>query len=223
MCGRFTLTVTVKDLQEILPALEAAEAILPRYNIAPTQLVPVVANDAPTRLAAFRWGLVPRWAKDASIGSKLINARAETLAEKPSFRDAFRKRRCLVFASGFYEWKKAAGSARKQPYLVTARGGRPLAFAGLWEEWRSPDGPLRTFTIITTSPNEQMRDLHDRMPAILAPSSFDAWLRPGPAEPAALAPLLAPTSEPLALTPVSTRVNSPAYDGPECIEAVTAS
>ena len=220
MCGRFTLTVTVKDLQEILPALEAAEAILPRYNIAPTQPVPVVANDAPTRLATFRWGLIPRWAKDASIGSRLINARAETLAEKPSFRDAFKKRRCLVFASGFYEWKKVAGSTRKQPYLVRAQGGRPLAFAGLWEEWRSPEGPLRSFTIITTPPNEQMRELHDRMPAILAPSSFDAWLA---REPASLAPLLAPTSEPLVLTPVSTRVNSPGYDGPECIEALTAS
>lgn len=222
MCGRYTLTVTVKDLQEILPALEATEAILPRYNIAPTQPVAVVANDAPTQLVTFRWGLIPRWAKDADIGSRLINARAETLAEKPSFRDAFKKRRCLVLADGFFEWKKPASGTKKQPYLVRLATGKPFAFAGLWEEWRSPDGPLRTCTIVTTEPNEQMRQLHDRMPAILPREAYATWLAPGPKEPADLAPLLGPSTQTLTLTPVSTKVNSPANDTPECIQPFDA-
>ncbi len=221
MCGRYTLTVTVRDLQAILPALEATEAILPRYNIAPTQDAPVVANDAPARLASFRWGLIPRWAKDATIGSRLINARSETLHEKPSFRDAFKKRRCLVLADGFYEWQVVPGQTRKQPIRITLPDGGPFALAGLWEEWASPDGPLRTFTIVTTEANDQIRPVHDRMPVILQPDAFPVWLDAGPREASALAPLLVPSTRELRFTAVSTRVNNPRHDGPDCIEPAT--
>jgi putative SOS response-associated peptidase YedK len=218
MCGRYTLTVTVRDLEEILPGLEAEGDLAPRYNIAPTQDVAVVANDAPRRLVRVRWGLVPRWAKDASIGNKLINARAETLGEKPSFREAFRKRRCLVLADGFYEWRKAEGSTKKQPVHVTLRARRAFGMAGLWEEWRSPEGPLRSCAIITTAANDALRALHDRMPVILSLEAQDAWLAAEPRTPEQLAPLLVPTSEALELREVSTRVNSPMHDGPDCLE-----
>jgi len=218
MCGRYTLTTTVRDLEEILPGLEAEEHAAPRYNIAPTQDVAIVANDAPNRLVRVRWGLVPRWAKDASIGNKLINARAETLGEKPSFRDAFRKRRCLVLADGFYEWRKVAGSTRKQPVRVTLRDRRAFAMAGLWEEWRSPEGPLRSCTIITTAANDALRELHDRMPVILPVEAQAAWIAGEALTPDQLAPLLVPTSEPLELREVSTRVNNPLHDAPDCLE-----
>ena len=217
MCGRYKLTVTVKDLQEILPALESIEAIVPRFNIAPTQPILGVGNDAPTKLREFRWGLVPRWAKDPSIGSRMINARAESLADKPAFRDSFRKRRCLVLADGFYEWKKIAGSKSKQPYLVQMADGRPFAFAGLWDEWRSPEGPLRTCTIVTTDPNPRLREIHDRMPVILPPEQFDRWLSPEPADPTELQGLLVPYAGAMTLTPVSTLVNSPANESAECV------
>lgn len=223
MCGRFTLHSTLQDLQQILPALEATEAILPRYNVAPTQGVHAVANDAPRLLVKLRWGLIPRWAKDASIGSRLINARAESLGEKPAFRDAYKKRRCLVLADGFYEWKKLEGRTKKQPYLVSLADGGPFAFAGLWERWQSPEGDLRTCTIVTTEPNGDLAPLHDRMPVILEPSSFERWLSPDAAEPGELQDLLAPSRRRFRLTPVSTVVNSPAHDAPDCIEPVQES
>jgi putative SOS response-associated peptidase YedK len=221
MCGRFTLTTTVKDLMEILPALQATEAILPRYNIAPSQPILAVANDDPTHLTTLRWGLVPRWASDESIGNRLINARAESLADKPAFRDAFRSRRCLVLADGFYEWKKLPGR-QKQPFLMWRPDGKPFAFAGLWDEWRSPQGPLRSCTIVTTDASEQVRELHDRMPAILEPADFDRWLAPEPVDPASLRDLLVPSRHDLTLTPVSRLVNSPANESAECIEPEAA-
>lgn len=223
MCGRFTLASTLEDLQAILPALETTEAILPRWNIAPTQQVAAIASDAPTRLAFFRWGLIPRWAKDASIGSKLINARGETLGEKPAFRDAYKRRRCVIFADGFYEWKKLEGQAKKQPFLLRLDDGTPFALAGLWERWQSPEGEWRTCTIITTSPSEQVAPLHDRMPVILDPASLPRWLSNEARTPDELQDLLVPTSRHLRITPVSTLVNSPAHDSAACAEPLQES
>jgi putative SOS response-associated peptidase YedK len=227
MCGRYTLSVTVSDLQELLPDFEVQGTLSPRYNVAPTQVMPIalVGNDAgATRLVSpARWGLIPRWAKDRAIGSRLINARSETLAEKPSFRDAFKKRRCLVPATGFYEWRKdearegAKGPARKTPFLIRAPGGRPFTFAGLWEDWMSPEGVTRSFTIITTAPSEAVASVHDRMPVILPAEARETWVATAPREAPDLRRLLVPYAGELELIEVSTRVNSPANDSPECL------
>jgi putative SOS response-associated peptidase YedK len=170
-----------------------------------------------------RWGLVPSWAKDEKIGARMINARGETVAEKPSFRSAVRDRRCLVPASGFYEWVKIKGG--KQPHYIHFSDGRPFAFAGLWERWsKGEGGPLDTCTIITTTPNERIAGLHDRMPVILPPESHDEWLRPEPLAADLLQELLVPHSaEGMEAYPVSTLVNKPANDGPECIARLSTS
>ena len=222
MCGRFTLTVNPEEIQEIFLDLQGAENIRPRYNIAPSQPVAVIANNAPNRLDYFVWGLIPSWAKDPSMGSRMINARSETLAEKPSFRTAFRRRRCLIPADGFYEWKQEAGQKRKTPMYIRLASGKPFAFAGLWDNWQSPDGSnILSCTIITTQPNELMQSIHNRMPVILPPSAYAQWLQPGEADTAALLPLLAPypAGEMLAY-PVSTLVNSPANELADCIKPV---
>lgn len=219
MCGRFTLTVDPAQLQADF-GLEAPPPadLTPRYNIAPTQPVAVIPNETPRRMEWFQWGLVPGWAKDPKIGASLINARGETVAEKPAFRAAFKRRRCLVLADGFYEWKREGAGARapKTPMYIQLADGRPFAFAGLWEAWTAPDGQLRrTCTIITTTPNALMAPIHDRMPVILPPAAYAAWLTPGdlPA-PEALAWLQ--PYDPAAMTarPVSTRVNNPRFDDP---------
>lgn len=164
----------------------------------------------------MRWGLIPRWAKDASIGNRLINARAETAAEKPSFREAFRRRRCLIPADGFYEWKKEADG--KQPWLIRRMEGKGFAFGGLWERWNGPEGPVESFTILTTSPNATVGPLHDRMPVIVAPAAFDLWLDPEVDGPLLLENILRPAPDDLLEAhPVSRLVNSPANDEPACI------
>jgi len=200
-----------------------------RYNIAPTQQVPVILNDSDglRTLDGFQWGLVPHWAKDPSIGSKMINARAETLAEKPSFRNALVRRRCLVPADGFYEWKKEGEgkAARKQPMRIHLKSGEAFAFAGLWEEWKQPDGsPLRTCTIITTAPNNLMSEIHNRMPAILRPEDEAAWLDVAGNDrddvPHLLEMLRPYGDGELAAHPVSSQMNSPAFDSESCIVAV---
>jgi putative SOS response-associated peptidase YedK len=224
MCGRVTIQTPAADIAREF-ALTGVQLGLerPRYNLAPTQLMPVVANDGARLLDAYRWGLIPSWAKDASIGNKLINARGETVAEKPSFRSALKRRRCLVLVDGWYEWHQ--GTKPKTPYLFRRKDGRPLAFAGLWEEWTAPDtGELvRTCTIITTGPNALMAPIHDRMPVILPPEAREAWLRPEPQESAALLPLLVPyAGDELELYEVARVVNSPANDVPACIERVAA-
>lgn len=224
MCGRVTIQTPAADIAREF-ALTGVQLGLerPRYNLAPTQLMPVVANDGARLLDAYRWGLIPSWAKDASIGNKLINARGETVAEKPSFRSALKRRRCLVVVDGWYEWHQ--GTKPKTPYLFRRKDGRPLAFAGLWEEWTAPDtGELvRTCTIITTGPNALMAPIHDRMPVILPPEAREAWLRPEPQESAALLPLLVPyAGDELELYEVARVVNSPANDVPACIERVAA-
>ena len=209
MCGRYTLICELDDLIAEF-GIEIATEFSPRYNIAPTQYAPIVRSMAgENRLDNLRWGLIPTWSKDAAIGPRLINARSETADSKPSFRSAFRSRRCITPASGFYEWKKTTGKL-KQPYWVHLENDRPMALAGLWETWNDEDGKaVETFTILTTSPNDTMASLHDRMPALLEVDDYSTWLDPGVKDVAALKSLLRPwRSAPLALTPVSARVNN---------------
>jgi putative SOS response-associated peptidase YedK len=221
MCGRFTLTVDADSIQTHFPWLDfVPQQIAPRYNIAPTQPIAVVPNDGRNAVDHFVWGLIPFWAKDPSIGSKMINARGETLAEKNSFKNAYKRRRCLVLADGFYEWGVVTGQKTKQPYYFRLEDGAPFAFAGLWEEWNSPEGSqLKSATIITTDPNPLVRQVHVRMPVILHPQDYPLWLSPEEQTPGALQHLLTayPAEEMIAF-PVSTSVNSPYNDTPENIQ-----
>lgn len=219
MCGRFVLTADGIAIQQHFDLTSVPEGLVTaRYNIAPTQPVAVITNEDPTTLTAHRWGLVPSWSKDPAMGSRLINARAETIHEKPSFRSAFKRRRCLVPANGFYEWKRD-GKA-KRPYYIHLKDQALFAFAGLWEVWHSPEGDeLRTCTIITTEPNDVVSPLHTRMAVILRPDDYDQWLSPDELPPQALLPLLQPyDADQMDAYEVSTRVNSPANDNPTLIE-----
>lgn len=219
MCGRFTLTVDPSQLQEAFPWLAIPEQLTPRYNIAPTQPIAVVPNDGKNELDYYVWGLIPFWAKDPSIGNRMINARAESLAEKPSFRNAYRRRRCLILADGFYEWKQQADGKGKLPLYIQLETSDPFAFAGLWEIWNSPDGSeIRSCTIITTRPTEYMQTIHNRMPVILPEQHYDLWLTKEEMDPELLNPLLKPyTDTPLQAFPVSRAVNNPKNDVPECV------
>jgi putative SOS response-associated peptidase YedK len=220
MCGRFTLTANKKKLEEAFAGVEIPTELPPRYNIAPTQPIAVIANNNPTTLEFFQWGLIPAWAKDPAIGNKMINARAETLAEKPSFKTPYKRRRCLILSDGFYEWRKDPGSKSKTPLYIQLTSGDPLAFAGLWESWHSKEGDhILSCTIITTSPNEFMAEIHNRMPVILSPEHYDLWLDPAERSPADLDPLLKPYPAALMTAyPVSTAVNNPQNDRVECIQ-----
>jgi putative SOS response-associated peptidase YedK len=221
MCGRFTLTADPADLKEAFEWVNFGNAELtPRYNIAPTQPLAVVPNTGENKLDFFTWGLVPFWAKDPSIGSRMINARSETLAEKPSFKNAFKRRRCLILADGFYEWKKIPGEKTKLPTFIRMQNGKPFAFAGLWEEWNAPDGSqILSATIITTSPNELMAPIHNRMPVILPREAYQQWLKPGEANTQELNPLLRPFDASLMdAYPVSRMVNNPRNDSPNNIQ-----
>lgn len=222
MCGRFTLAVDPADLIDAFgldPNASPDLAVVgPRFNIAPTQAVAVVPNTGPRHLEVMRWGLIPSWAKDPKIGNTLINARGETVAEKPSFRSAFKRRRCLILADGFYEWKKEAGGG-KTPYFIQLADERPFAFAGLWEVWRPADGSeLPTCTIVTTTPNAVMAQLHDRMPVIVPPEHYDTWLAEGERPAPELLSLIQPYAGAMKARPVSTRVNSPRFDDPTLLE-----
>jgi putative SOS response-associated peptidase YedK len=195
----------------------------PRFNLAPTQLMPVVPNDGQRMLDAFRWGLIPGWAKDASIGNKLINARCETVAEKPSFRSALKRKRCLVLVDGYYEWKQT--TKPKTPFFFHRKDRKPLALAGLWEEWTSPETGeiVRSCCLITTGPNALVGPIHDRMPVILSKEGQEQWLRPEPQDAAVLMPLLVPCADDLLDSyEVARVVNSPSNDVPACIERVAA-
>lgn len=219
MCGRFTLRLSPTELAEIFRLLDEPE-FSPRYNIAPTQTVPIVRKgETAFEAVPMRWGLVPSWAKEAKIGNRLINARGETVAEKPSFRAAFKRRRCLVPADGFYEWKKL-DARTKQPYMIGLKNADAFAFAGLWETWKSPEEErIESFTIITTTANEFLSDLHNRMPVILHEEDYDRWLDERNDDYESLQELL--TSYPgddMRTYPVSTVVNSPKNDRPECAE-----
>lgn len=217
MCGRFTIFADPGRLAERFQAALPPDGLSPRYNAAPTQQLPVILNDGPPAIQLLQWGLIPFWAKDPTIGSRMINARAETLVEKPAFRAAFKKRRCLVLADGFYEWQKTPGG--KQPMRITLASGEPFAMAGLWETWDAPDGsPLRTFTIITGEPNELVAPIHNRMPAILLPEHEAIWLD-NAAEPAIWLDMLRPhPAERMAACPVSRRVNFVGNDDAGLVE-----
>lgn len=216
MCGRYTQTADARTLAGRFRLAKLGADVRPRWNMAPGQDAPVVVVEGGRRLGIYRWGLIPAWAKDPTIGAKLINARADTAADKPSFRGPFQRRRCLVPADGFYEWRKA-GKA-KVPVRFTRSDGAPFAFAGLWDEWTSPEGgTLRTFTVLTTEPNALVAAVHDRMPVILTEAGEDAWLDPG-AKTAELKPLLVPyDAAGMRAQDASTRVNAVRNDDPSLL------
>lgn len=218
MCGRYTLHGPVSRYQDYFDALNWAD-FSDRFNIAPAASVPVIRQSPEGQRVVdlLKWGLVPHWSKDPSLGAKLNNARGETVSEKPSFRDAFKRRRCLVPASGFYEWK-TEGKA-KQPYFIHYKSEEPLAMGGLWESWRDEEGKiLRTFCIITTGPNAVMEPIHDRMPVLIQPKDFARWLSPE-VEGSRLMELIAPApADAMEAWPVSKAVSRSASDGPELIE-----
>lgn len=219
MCGRFTLILDPASLREDLDLGEIPENLPPRYNVAPSQPVALVRDGATRAVEFFRWGLIPSWAKDPEIGNRMINARSETLLEKPSFKTAFIRRRCAILADGFYEWHRPGGkSARPQPYYFQLADQKPFAFAGLWDRWLSPDGSeVPTCTIITCQANERVGAFHDRMPVILDAEGMWDWLDPQAQQIALVAQLQPYPADKMTARPVSTRINSPALDTAECI------
>lgn len=219
MCGRFTLTSSPEVVADLFDLAEPPP-LTPRYNIAPTQessLVRVLEIAGERKVDFLRWGLIPHWARDPSIGNRMINARSETVENKPAFRASFRKQRCLIPSNGFFEWQRVG--KRKQPYYIRMRDGRPFALAGLWDRWKAPDGEaIDSFTILTTEANDLVRPLHDRMPVILVPRDYELWLDPEVLDPRRLKLLLGPSpSNELVADPVDTRVNNPANDDAHCV------
>jgi putative SOS response-associated peptidase YedK len=224
MCGRFALIASAPRLARLLGLVQAPE-LAPRYNIAPSQPVAAVraAADGARRMDMLRWGLIPAWAKQPKPDFRMINAKAETLSERPAYRAPFRRRRCLIPADGFYEWQRLED--RKQPFYISRRDGNPLAFAGLWEQWsRDGDTVVESCTIVTTAANETVAPVHDRMPVVLEAGDFELWLDPSVVDVTLLQPLLRPYgSEELQALPVSNFVNSPRNEGPRCIQPATES
>jgi putative SOS response-associated peptidase YedK len=243
MCGRFFLATPAEIVAELfgvdrvrlgdvtlLPGMPAPAPLMARYNIAPTQMVGVVRErdhdgQRERELAALKWGLVPWWAEDPSVGNRMINARSETAATSAAFKEALRRRRCLVPADGFFEWKKF-GPKSRQAVAVRSRDGKPLAMAGLWERWRASGEtgpPLETVTILTCRPNELLGDVHDRMPVILEPGEWDLWLDPAEQVPERLGPMMDPYPGALmTMHPVGPWVNSPRNDDARCVEEFRA-
>jgi putative SOS response-associated peptidase YedK len=217
VCARFSLADPGR-IADRYPGFKLRRAWPPRYNIAPTQDVLAAKNDGSGEIAPLRWGLVPFWARDLSIGQKLINARAESLAEKPAFRDALQRRRCIIFADGFYEWTGAKG--KKQPYRFTVGDGAPFAFAGLWERWGPRDARVETCTIVTCAPNALLASIHDRMPAILDDGALDDWLYGDVAD--AIGTLVPYDPAHMHKTAVTPEMNHPDFDEPRAIEPVAA-
>jgi putative SOS response-associated peptidase YedK len=222
MCGRFAQQRPASELAEIFAAEPLTDDPGPRFNVAPTdEALVVVQREERRAITAYRWGLIPHWADAAKVGSRMFNARAESLTTSPAFRDAFRRKRCLVPVDGFYEWKR--DGARRQPYLIGRADGRPLTLAGLWSGWRDPaaDRVVRTFTIVTSGPNDQMADLHDRMPVVVPEAAWSTWLDPRLDDLAELNGLLAPNEGvALRIVAVGPLVNNVRNDGPELIEPV---
>ncbi len=223
MCGRYSLTTPADTLAKHFQ-LTKSPSLSPRFNIAPSQPIAVVRISAPRHereCVQVRWGLIPSWAKDPGIGNKMINARAETVAEKLAFRGALARSRCLVPADGYYEWQREGRMGqRKQPFYIRLRNGHPFAFAGLWERWAGPDGTIvESCAILTTEPNESLKDIHERMPVILAQADYDQWLDPAIRQAQLLQPLLRPyPPEGMTAYAVSLRVNDPSHDDATCIE-----
>ncbi|MCI0345797.1 MAG: SOS response-associated peptidase [Chloroflexi bacterium] len=224
MCGRFTQERATSELAEIFEAEDLADLPGARFNVAPTDEAAVVVQRSDRRaVTRYRWGLIPHWAEDPRIGSRMFNARAETLARSPAFRDAFARKRCLVPVDSFYEWRRE-GNLRV-PFRVVRTDGRPLALAGLWAGWRDDDtGEIRrTFTIVTSGPNSLLRPIHNRMPVVIPPEAWDRWLDPSTSNPAQLHGLLQPLEDDqLEVYQVSRLVNNVRNDGPDLIEPLTA-
>ncbi len=224
MCGRFTIKTPNPQLIDLF-GLSEEPSLTPRYNVSPTQMVPVIRTSEASgsrQIDMLRWGLIPKWAKDKSIGNRLINARSETVHEKPSFRSAFHHRRCLVVADGFYEWKRLPDKKRKEPYYFTMTDGGPFAFAGLWERWTDSDGAIiESCAVLTTVANDLLADVHDRMPVILPPENHDTWLDTTIDEPASIRHLFDPLpGSSMQKRLVGTLVNNPRNDKPACIDPV---
>lgn len=220
MCGRYTITTDQTQLAERFNAAPPSELIQPRFNVAPTQMLPVLLNEGERQIQLLRWGLIPRWAKEPSNDYSMINARAETLEEKTTYRDAFHKRRCLVLADSFYEWQKTPDVKTKIPMRIMLKSDQPFAFAGLWETWKdqATGDVIRSFTIITTPPNELVEPIHNRMPAILLPELENEWIN-NDAGPDVWHDLLKPyPADLMTAYPVSKRVNSPANDDPSVLQ-----
>ncbi len=223
MCGRFVLVSTGKDISRHFELVEDP-SFPPRFNIAPTQMIETVRNAPGTshrHIAPARWGLIPSWAKDKSVGWKLINARSETVFDKPAFRNSIRKRRCLIPSDGFYEWKRDHGS-KTRPYFVSMADGSLFAFAGLWDSWKDGSGEtIETCSILTTAANSLVAIVHERMPVILKCDNYDLWLDNAITDLGRLSRVMAPyASELMKLYPVASAVNKPAYDEPDCIEPI---
>jgi putative SOS response-associated peptidase YedK len=221
MCGRFTLIAEADRLSKVFDISDISNCEFePRYNIAPTQMVATVLYNSESErreLRSLRWGLIPSWAKDPKMGARMINARAETLAEKPSFRSAFKRRRCLVIADGFYEWQRL--ETKKQPYYFHLKDKQPFAFAGLWEQWQTNDDvQINSCTIVTTEANELLQPIHHRMPVIIMDRDYEKWLDPQLQKTEVLQELLHPyPAEKMSAYAVSTKVNNPRHSSAECI------
>lgn len=220
MCGRFVLTVNPEVVQTAFDLTTMPPIMSPRFNVAPTQPVAVISNENPHELTFYKWGLIPSWSKDPSIGSKMINARSESAAEKPSFRSAFKRRRCIIPADGFYEWRQHGGD--KTPMFIHMKDQEVFGMAGLWEIWHSPDGgEIRTCSILTTDANEFMQTIHNRMPVILHKEDYNLWLSPNEEPAGVLQELMKPYSgDELTAYPVSKMVNKPSNDTPDLIQPV---
>ena len=225
MCGRFVSASPPDELARYFGAEPADSELEPNFNVAPTREVYAVrASDGHRKLSTLRWGLIPFWAKDVKVGAKMINARSETVLDKPAFRRAIRRRRCLIPADGFYEWAKVPGHKKKQPYYIHRTDGEPIVFAGMWERWRSDDDAeddsawIESCTILTCGPNETMAAIHDRMPVLLPPSAWDDWLA-DTEDLDSLAELMVPAPDGLlTLRAVTPMVNSVRNNGPELLE-----
>lgn len=230
MCGRFVSASPPDEIARYFGAVPPESALKENYNVAPTnQVYAVRADDGHRAITLLRWGLIPSWAKDTKIGSRMINARSETAPSKPAFRSAFKRRRCLIPADAFYEWQKLEGVKAKQPYCITRIDGEPLVFAGLWEQWAPKDedgnwiesGRVESCTIMTTDANATMSPVHDRMPVMIPANRWDDWLDPA-TDPQLLVPLLVPGPDGLlALRKITTAVNSVRNNGPHLLEAAS--
>jgi putative SOS response-associated peptidase YedK len=222
MCGRFTLAKPLLEIAELVGDIENNVPLAPRYNIAPSQPILTVLNRKPRELTFTQWGLVPRWAKDPSMGSRMINARSETIAEKPAFRSSFKYHRCLILADGFFEWRKVEGQKYKTPIYIRLNSREPFAFAGIYADWQGSDGSeITTSAIITTSPNELVSRIHNRMPVILSREHMKTWMDPALEKPDELAHIFTPyPASGMEAYEVSRKVNKVAFDAPDCIDPV---